>query len=112
VPHSTRLVRVWCTGIHPLILKDSQIQAGDECEIHTTSADEGLLSRTVDRIRPDIILLDPLQTIIWRPIVLCDRLSDNPGYSMGSRRKSESIPQGFLSPLEETARGPKRRIGT
>jgi len=96
---------VLCAGIHPLILKDSQIQVGDECETHTTSADEGLLSRTVDRIRPDIILLDPLQTIIWRPVVLCDRLSDNPGYSMGSRRKNESIPQGFLSPLEGTARG-------
>jgi len=84
VPHSTRLVRVLCAGIPPLILKDSQIQAGDECEIHTTSADEGLLSRTVDRIRPDIILLDPLQTIIWRPIVLCDRLSDNSPFSLYS----------------------------
>jgi hypothetical protein len=87
VPRSTRLVRVLCARIHPLILKESQIQAGEEYGIHTTSADEGLLSRTFDRIRPDIILLDLLQNIIWCPILLCGWLSGIPGYSMGSRRK-------------------------
>lgn len=68
MPYSTCRARVLFAGFHPLILEDSRLQAGDAYEIHTLSADEGMLLRAVDRIRPDVILLDLLQTGSLRTI--------------------------------------------
>lgn len=68
MPHSTCPVRVLFAGFHPLILEDSLLKAGDECEVHVINADEGMLLRAVDRIRPNVILLDLLQTSSLRTI--------------------------------------------
>lgn len=68
MPHSTCLVRVLFAGLHPLSREDSRLQAGKEYEMHTTSADEGTPLPSVDQLRPNIILLDLLQTGSLRTI--------------------------------------------
>jgi len=59
---------VLLAGFHPLILDDSQLQTGDECEVHVINPDEGMLLQAVDRIRPNVIVLDLLQTSSLRTI--------------------------------------------
>jgi len=68
MPYSTCHARVLLVGFHPLILEDSRLQAGEEYEIHAISADEDMILRAVDRIRPHVILLDILQTGSLRTI--------------------------------------------
>lgn len=68
MPDSTCLVRVLLAGFHPLILDDSQLQTGDECEVHVINPDECMLLRAVDRLRPNVIVLDLLRTSSLRTI--------------------------------------------
>ena len=98
MPHSTRRVRVLCAGFHPLILEDSRIQAGDECEIHTISADEDMLLRTIDRIRPDVILLDLLQTGSLRTIQrVRDTSPSSPVVALTGMRRADTTGSIFLA---------------
>jgi len=55
-------------GYHPLILEDSRMLADARYTIHTVGAEEDQLLQAVDRLRPDVVMLDLLQTSSLRTI--------------------------------------------
>jgi DNA-binding NarL/FixJ family response regulator len=59
IPNRTTLL---LAGFHPLILEDSRLQSSDDHDIHTVTADESTLLPAVDRVKPDVVLLDLLHT--------------------------------------------------
>jgi hypothetical protein len=68
MPHSPCLVRVVFAGLHPLSRVNSRLQVGKEYEMHTTRAHQGTLLPSIDRLRPNVIVLDLLQTSRLRTI--------------------------------------------
>lgn len=72
MPHSMcyvpRASRVLFAGFHPLIREDSPFHAGKEYEMPTTSAHQGTLLQSIDRLRPNVILLDLRQTDSLRTV--------------------------------------------
>lgn len=68
MPHSSEHRRLLLAGYHPLILEDSRMQAGTQYDIHAVGAEEDRLLPTVQRLRPDVVLLDLLQTSSLRTI--------------------------------------------
>ncbi len=71
---SMRQPRLLFAGFHPLILEDSLARAGEAYKIDTTSGDESLLLQAVDQSRPDVLLLDLLQTSSLRTIQRVTRI--------------------------------------
>ena len=68
MPHSSERRRLLLAGYHPLILEDSRMRAGTHYDIHAVGAEEDRLLPTVDRLRPDVVLLDLLRTSSLRTI--------------------------------------------
>lgn len=62
--------RLLLAGFHPLILEDSRIRASAHFDIHAVGIEEDMLLPTVDRLRPDLVLLDLLLTGSLRTIRL------------------------------------------
>ncbi|MDH4328215.1 MAG: response regulator transcription factor [Nitrospira sp.] len=60
--------RLLLAGYHPLILEDSRMQADVHYDIHAVGAEEAQLLQAVDRLRPDVVMLDLLQTSSLRTI--------------------------------------------
>ena len=61
--------RLLFAGFHPLILEDSRMRASADFDMHTVSAEEIMLLPAVDRLQPDLVLLDLLQTSSLRTIL-------------------------------------------
>jgi len=53
---------ILCAGIHPLILDDSRLRSVDTYAIDRVGADEETLLPAIERYRPDVLLIDLLQT--------------------------------------------------
>jgi DNA-binding NarL/FixJ family response regulator len=68
MPDSSERRRLLLAGYHPLILEDSRMQADTHYDIHAVGAEEDRLLPIVDRLRPDVVLLDLLQTSSLRTI--------------------------------------------
>jgi len=63
MPDSTKHVRLLLARFHPLILeRTAGFRREMNYDIQTISAEEGVLLPAVDRVRPDVVLLDLLQT--------------------------------------------------
>lgn len=56
-------------GLHPLILEDSLMCVSADFDLHTVGAEEIMLLPVVDRLRPDLVLLDLLQTSSLRTLL-------------------------------------------
>ena len=68
MPHSTCPVRVVFAGLHPLSRENSRLLVGKEYAMHTTRVHQGTLLPSIDRLRPNVIVLDLLQTSSLRTI--------------------------------------------
>jgi DNA-binding NarL/FixJ family response regulator len=57
---STGRVKLVFAGFHPLVLEDCLVRAGPEYDIVALSAEESTLLPAVNRLHPDVVLLDLL----------------------------------------------------
>lgn len=60
--HTSPCSTVLYAGFHPLVLEDCRMRAASEYRTVAVDADETVLLPAVDRLRPDVVLVDLLYT--------------------------------------------------